>query len=77
MAKKRAKSRKKTVPSLKAPLARALRSARSLKGKVAQAAELNELIRQLETVQKTSASICPTRTWARSFSVISKTSKKR
>jgi len=75
MAKKRAKSRKKSVPSLKAPLARALREAQSLKGRVTQTAELNKLIQHLQTVQKAAAASCPTRTFSRSFSVISKTSK--
>ncbi len=77
MAKKRATSRKKTVPSLKAPLARALRDARSLKGRVTQAADLDKLIAHLQKVQKAAASSCPTRTFSRSFSVLGRTSKKR
>jgi hypothetical protein len=76
MAKKGSKSRKKTVPSLKVPLSRSLRTAKSLKGKVVEAAELDALIKQLEKLQKTAAASCP-KTFARTFSVISKTSKKR
>ena len=76
MAKKRARSRRKSVPSVKSAVARALSSARALKGKVVQTDELNALIKRLEAVQKAAASGCPTRTFTRSFSLIS-TSKKR
>jgi hypothetical protein len=75
MAKKISRSRK-TVPSLKAPLSKALKTAKSLKGKVAEAAELDKFIRHLESLQKTAAAGCP-RTYGRTFSLISKTSKKR
>ena len=76
MAKKRASARRKSVPSVKSAVTLALSRARSLKGKVAQAAELNALIRQLEMVKKAAAKGCPTRTFTRSFSLISP-SKKR
>lgn len=76
MAKKRARSRRKSVPSVKGAVARALSNARSLRGKVVQAAELNALIKQLEAVKEAAAKGCPTRTFTRSFSLIS-TSKKR
>jgi hypothetical protein len=77
MAKKASKARKKTVPSLKASLSQALRSAKSLKGKVAAAAELDELIAKLGEAQNTAAASCPTKTFARAFSLVSRTSKKR
>ncbi len=75
MAKKISRSRK-TVPSLKAPLSKALKTAKSLKGRVAEAAELDALIRHLEKLQKTAAAACP-KTFTRTFSLLSKTSKKR
>jgi hypothetical protein len=76
MAKTTSRSRKKTVPSLKAPLSKALRTAKSLKGRVTEAAELDVLIKHLEKLQKTAAASCP-RTFSRTFSLISRTSKKR
>lgn len=76
MAKKISRSRKKTVPSLRGPLSRALRTAKSLKGKVAEAVELDALIRNLQKAQKAVAAGCP-RTFNRTFSLLSKTSKKR
>jgi hypothetical protein len=76
MAKKASRSRKKTIPSLKGPLSQALRSAKSLKGKVAEAAELDAFIRHLGKLQKTAAAGCP-KTYGRTFSLVSKTSKKR
>jgi hypothetical protein len=75
MAKKTAKSRRKSVPSLKAPLARALKSAKALKGKVAQAAELEALITHLKKVQTLAEDSCPTKVYSRTFSLVSKASK--
>ena len=75
MAKKTPKSRRKTVPSLKAPLAQALRSAKSLKGKVAEAAALDALITHLEKVQTMAEDSCPTKVYSRTFSLVSKRSK--
>ena len=75
MAKKASKSRRKTVPSVKGPLALALRRARSLKGKVVEKADLDALINHLVRVQRTATESCPTKTYYRAFSL--KTSKKR
>jgi hypothetical protein len=61
---------------LKGPLSKALRTAKSLKGKVVEAAELDTLITHLRKLEKAAAASCP-KTFARSFSLKSRTSKKR
>jgi hypothetical protein len=75
MAKKVSRSRRKTVPSLKGPLALALRRARSLRGKVVEKDELDALINHLVKVQRMATESCPVKTFYRAFSL--KTSKKR
>jgi hypothetical protein len=67
MAKKASKSRRtSSVTSLKAPIAKSLDEARSLRRRVADPEALDELIARLESVQKT-ASIGCGRTFTRSF----------
>ena len=71
MAKKSSKPRTKTIPSLKGPVAKALRDARLLRGKVVESADLDALIRHLVTVQKAASEGCP-RTFFRAFTLVSK-----
>jgi hypothetical protein len=70
MAKKKAsKARSSTVASLKPHLARSLKEAKALRGKVANDADLQDLIDHLETLQASASSNCPVSTWARKFAL--------
>ena len=70
------KARIASVPSLKPHLARSLKEAKALRGKVADSAELEYLISHLEDLQSTAASNCPAGSWGRKFALVSAPSKK-
>jgi hypothetical protein len=79
---KRPKARKKAVPSLKAAVTKSLKSARALRGKVAERADLDATIKGLEYLQAQAAKGCGTGTWARKFTLAAakparKSAKKR
>jgi hypothetical protein len=75
--KKSSKVRVAEVPSLRPHLARSLKAAKALRGKVAVAEDLEDLIAHLQNVQTTASSGCsPSTGWARKFALASKPAKK-
>jgi hypothetical protein len=73
---KKSKARKKTVPSLKAAVTKSLKSARALRGKVAEKSDLDAAIKSLEYLQAQAAKGCGATTWARKFTLVSKATGK-
>jgi hypothetical protein len=69
---KKSKARKKTVPSLKSAVTKALKSARALRGKVAEKAKLDATIKGLDYLKTQAAKGCGTGTWARTFTAVAK-----
>lgn len=69
---KKSKARKKAVPSLKAAVTKSLKSARALRGKVAEKGALDAAIKGLENLQTQAAKGCGTSSWARKFTLVSK-----
>lgn len=78
MAKKKAsKAPTKTVPSLKPHLARSLKQAKALRRKVTNPDELETLISNLESLQKSAESSCPTSSWGRKFMLSAKAAPRK
>jgi hypothetical protein len=74
--KKTSKARTVKVPSLSPHLARSLKAAKALRGKVAEADDLEGLITHLQNVTATASSGCsPSTGWARKFTLASKPAK--
>jgi hypothetical protein len=73
---KKSKARKKTLPSLKAAVTKSLKSARALRGKVAEKGDLDAAIKGLEYLQTQAAKGCGTSSWARKFTLASKATGK-
>jgi hypothetical protein len=65
------KARTASVSSLKPHMARSLKQAKALRGKVAKSAELEKLIGQLEALQSAAASNCTGTSWGRKFAIAS------
>jgi hypothetical protein len=61
------KARIASVLSLKPHLARSLKEAKALRGKVAKSADLESLIGHLEALQSSAATNCSGTSWGRKF----------
>jgi hypothetical protein len=74
---KKSKGGKKAVPSLKAAFKKSLDAAKKLRGKVAEKSDLDATIKGLTDLQAKAAKGCGAQTWARKFTLVSTSTKKR